>query len=69
MITVKISDKTRYKYDENTNTLACWNWCIEHFGMPENTTAPSSRRWSWDTRYYFQFKNTSDATMFALMWA
>ena len=63
MITIKISDKTRYEYENDTKRLACWDWCVKNFGLPDG------ERWIWDTHYRFTFKFESDATMFALKWA
>jgi hypothetical protein len=65
MIEIKISDELRNTYRGDTGTQVCWQWCIDHLGLPE----PRGTRWAWDTTRTFWFHCEKDAMMFALRWS
>ena len=61
VIAFEISEEQRRNYTGPSNSLACWAWTIEQFGVP-------GTRWTWDTYKRFWFYNEKDAVLFALKW-
>jgi hypothetical protein len=62
MTKITISYEQRGNYDPNTHYLRCWLWLQREFG-------PQGPRWRWDNVRTFEFADSQDALLFAMVWA